>query len=148
MAEQHPVFTALAALADDAIELRLLGVDMGMPSYCFAIHARGKDIELGQILIRFDTHPSIRLYAGNIGYEIEPGYRGQHYAARACRLLPPVARFHGLTELWIITSPDNLASRRTAELAGGEYVDTHDMPPDTDMYAQGVHRACRYRWRL
>jgi len=47
-----------------------------------------------------------------------------------------------------VTSPENLASRRTAELAGAEYVDTHEMPRDTDMFAQGMKQARRYRWVL
>ena len=119
-----PWFSELTALADDTIELRLLDRNVDMPAYHYAIHLRGGASELGRIL------------------------RGRRYAARACRLLRPVARLHGVAELWIITSPDNLASRRTAELAGGEYVDTRDMPPDTDMYARGMHQARRYRWTL
>ncbi len=143
-----PWFSELTALADATIELRLLDRNVDMPAYHFAIHLRGGASELGRILIRLDADPSISLYAGNIGYEVDPAHRGRRYAARACRLLRPVARLHGVAELWIITSPDNLASRRTAELAGGEYVDTRDMPPDTDMYARGMHQARRYRWTL
>ncbi|MBA3548514.1 MAG: GNAT family N-acetyltransferase [Nannocystis sp.] len=146
MADERPWFTDFAALADEEIRLRLLDMRADQPSYHFAIEPRTMDLELGRILIRFDTHPSISLYAGNIGYQIHLEHRGHRYAARACRLLRPVALWHGVTELWIITSPDNFASRRTAELAGGAYVDTHDMPPGTDMYAQGMHQARRYRW--
>src|SRR5690606_41033012 len=61
--------------------------------------------------------------AGHLAYEIAPEHRGHHYAARACRLVRPLAREH-LEVAWIMTAPDNLASSRTAELAGAEYVDT------------------------
>ena len=134
-------------LADDTLELRLLECD-DRPAYHLAIHLVGGATEVGRIILRLDADPSIALYAGNIAYEIDAAHRGHGYAARACRLLRPVAAFHGVSTLWIVTTPGNLASRRTAELAGGEYVDTHDMPPDTDMFAQGMRQAQRYRWVL
>ena len=75
---------------------------------------------------------------------MEPACRGQRYAARACRLLLPLARAHGMAEVWITCNPENTASRRTAELAGGVYVNTIDLPEDSDMYAEGDRRKCRY----
>jgi predicted acetyltransferase len=144
----HPQFVDFAALADEVARLRLLDRRVDVPAYYFAIELRGTATPIGRILLRLDTDESIRLYAGNIGYEVDPGHRGRGHAARACRLLRPLAVFHGVAELWIVTSPDNLASRRTAELAGGQYVDTRPMPPDTDMFAMGMLEARRYRWVL
>lgn len=148
MTAARPQFHDFAALADDVARLRLLDRRVDLPAYYFAIELRGTATPVGRILLRLDADPSIPLYAGNIGYEVEPGHRGRGHAARACRLLRPIAVFHGVHELWIVTSPDNLASRRTAERAGGEYVDTHPMPPDIDMFAQGMLEARRYRWVL
>ena len=39
------------------------------------------------------------LYRGHIGYGVDPEYRGHGYAARACALLLPLARLHGLNPL-------------------------------------------------
>jgi len=140
-------FTGLARLADATLELRLLAVD-DRPAYYFGVHLVGSGTEVGRVLLRLDADPSIAMYAGNIAYEIDPAHRGRRHAARACQLLRPVAAFHGVSTLWIVTSPENLASRRTAELTGAEYVDTHEMPRDTDMFAQGIKQARRYRWVL
>ena len=87
-------------------------------------------------------------YAGHIGFEIAPEHRGHHHALRAVRLLVPLARRHGFGELWLTTSPDNPASRRTFELLGAMYVDTVAIPADSDMRALGLHEVRRYRWTL
>lgn len=135
-------------LIDDVLELRLVQVVESWPGYLYAVHLAGDDAAVGQISVRFDDDPSIALYAGNLAYEIEPAHRGHRYAARACRLVAAVARARGARELWIVTAPENLGSRRTAEAIGAEYVDTRPMPPDTDMFALGIREARRYRWRL
>ena len=49
-----------------------------------------------------------------------------------------------MTELWITCNPDNLASRRTCELAGAEFMGIVDLPPDSDMYLEGERQKCRY----
>lgn len=141
------LFREFAGLRDGVLELRLSSVVAEWPAYLFEIHPIGAEASVGRISIRFDDDPSIALYAGNIAYEIDPGHRGHGHAARACRLLRLVARHHGVDELWIVTAPENVASRRTAEAIGAEFIDTLAMPPDTDMYAQGVRQARRYRWR-
>jgi tagatose 1,6-diphosphate aldolase len=63
-------------------------------------------------------------------------------------LLLPLARRHGLEILWITCDPDNIASRRTCELAGLELVEIVDVPEHMDMYQRGERRKCRYRLYL
>jgi tagatose 1,6-diphosphate aldolase len=53
-----------------------------------------------------------------------------------------------MTTLWITCNPENVASRRTCELVGGELVDIVELPPDIDMYKEGERQKCRYRVRL
>jgi predicted acetyltransferase len=50
--------------------------------------------------------------------------------------------------LWITCNPENVASRRTCELVGGELVDIVDLPVDSDMYKEGARQKCRYRVKL
>ena len=53
-----------------------------------------------------------------------------------------------MTELWVTCNPDNIASRRTCELAGGVLVEIVDLPEDIDMYQEGERRKCRYRFGM
>lgn len=85
---------------------------------------------------------------GNIGYGIDEPYRGHRYAAKACALLFMQARKHGMDHLYITCDPDNTASSRTCQIAGGEYIETADIPEDNEMYAEGKRRAMVYRFAL
>jgi tagatose 1,6-diphosphate aldolase len=141
----------LGPLSDGVVTLRVLerhGLAGPIhPGYVFAIdHVDGR--ELGRLLLRVDDTPGVRTQAGHLAYEIAPEHRGHRYAARACRLALTLAAEH-LDAAWILTAPDNLASRRTAELAGAEYVDTQDLPPDSDVrQAIGATSVARYRVNL
>jgi predicted acetyltransferase len=117
-----------------------------VPMYRFDITVDGGRV--GGIDFRLGASDFIVRFAGQIGYGIEQRHRGHRYAARAVRLLAPLARAHGLVPLWITCNPDNLASRRTCELAGAQLVEIVDLPPDCDMYAKGDRQKCRYRLAL
>lgn len=85
---------------------------------------------------------------GNIGYGIEEEYRGHHYAAKACRLLFELAKKHGMTHLFITCTPENIASAKTCEAAGGRWIETADVPKDNEMYAEGKRKVQVYRFEL
>jgi predicted acetyltransferase len=141
-------------LVDGDLELVLVEKYAGdpakgyVPAYKFQMRLVGQDKAIGRIDLRMGNTNDILMYAGHIGYGVAPEHRGQHYAARACRLLLPLARRHGLQTVWITCNPDNLASRRTCELAGGKLVEIVDLPADTDMYREGERQKCRYRLDL
>ena len=103
---------------------------------------------LGGITLRVGRTPSIELYYGHVGYHVFPAARGHHYAQRACRLLLPLARRHGLNPLWITCNPDNLASRRTCERLGMRLVETVAVPGEEALYLRGEREKCRYRLDL
>lgn len=123
------------------------GVDH-VPAYRFQMVRPGTRVKMGEIELRVGNTQHIVLYAGHIGYEVYPAYRGHHYAARSVRLLLPLARHYDLNPLWITCNPENYASRRTCELAGFEFVEIVNLPPHTDMYRDGERQKCRYRLRL
>ena len=141
-------------LIDGELRLILIGKHPGnlargyAPVYRFKMTLVGSREEIGRIDLRVDNSHHIVMYAGHIGYRVYPKYRGNHYAARSCRLLIPLARLHGLNPLWITANPDNYASRRSCELAGAKFVEIVDLPWATDMYQMGERQKCRYRLDL
>lgn len=141
-------------LLDDDLYLRLVqtkdsDVIRGwVPMYMFQICVYPSGEVAGEINLRLGDTESLRLYGGHIGYGVRPRYRGRRFAARAVKLLLPLARAHGMRELWITCNPDNLASRRTCELAGAEFVEIVDLPSYLDMYREGERQKCRYRLAL
>jgi predicted acetyltransferase len=142
----------IGELVDDDLKLRLEQTTTGdavrgfVPAYHFVmVRSNQPWIEVGRITLRVGNTPYVVTYAGHIGYRVYEKYRGQHYAARSVKLLFRLAKFHGLNPLWITCNPDNIPSRRSCELAGGIYVETVLVPPDTDMYKRGDWEKCRYR---
>lgn len=138
-------------MLDGDLELKLGAcvpgiIDKGYaPVYRFQMHRAGTPEIMGRIDLRVGHGERLERYAGHIGYRVEPPYRGRRLAARAVRLLLPLALRHGLRPVWITCNPENTASRRTIELAGGVYVETLDVPPTEEMYASGSRRKCRFR---
>ena len=47
-----------------------------------------------------------------------------------------------------VTNPENTASRRTCEFAGGVLEGIVELPPDNDMYLEGERQKCIYRFSL
>jgi predicted acetyltransferase len=117
-----------------------------VPAYRFFILV--DDEQVGRIDLRLGATDFMVQFGGQVGYGIDPPHRGHRYAARALLLLKSVASIHAFDVLWISCNPENLASRRTCELAGAELVEIVDLPPDCDMYADGDRRKCRYRLSL
>jgi tagatose 1,6-diphosphate aldolase len=140
----------LPPLIDGELVLHLVDRTLVQPSRepadRFEMRVRGEKV--GSATLRIAGGDYYERYAGQIGYGVELPYRGRHYAARSCRLLFEVARRHGLSQLWITCNPENVASRRTCELVGGELVEIVDVPPTLDLYREGDRQKCRYRIRL
>lgn len=141
-------------LTDGVIRLRLADtrpsdpVKRWVPYYVFHICSAENENRVGEIYLRIGNTDHMRLYGGHIAYGIRPEYRGRRFAARAVRLVVPLAIRHGMSELWITCNPENIASRRTCEAAGAVFVEIVDLPSDTDMYQEGERQKCRYRLHL
>lgn len=78
-------------------------------------------------------------YGGNIGYEVFAPFRGNGYAARAVRLLLPLAKRHGLPFVRISCDPENAASKATIEHAGGVLEEAAQLPSYCELYREGRH---------
>jgi tagatose 1,6-diphosphate aldolase len=118
-----------------------------VPTCHFAmVHAASGEL-LGHINLRTNSTFDHFLYSGHIGYEVDEKHRGRRYAARSVRLLLPLAARLGLNPLWITCDTENLASRRTCEIAGGQLVEIVDIPEGHALYRNGVQK-CRYRFSL
>ncbi len=116
------------------------------PAYRFAMVVN--NAHAGTISLRVGDHERLVRYAGQVGFAVDPPFRGQRLAERATRLLLPLARVHGLDPLWITCNPDNVASIHTLQRLGAAFVEGVDLPPDYDRYADGERRKLRYRLAL
>ena len=117
-----------------------------VPAYYFDI-CLPDGTKIGYCDLRLGYNEKLYI-GGNIGYGIDEPYRGHHYAAKACALLFDLARKHGMKYLIITCQPDNFASARTCELAGGVYQETADIPEDHNMYDEGYRKVKIYRFEL
>lgn len=146
-------FGDFGRLSDGTIDLVLLETKPAdpakgwVPSYNFQIVLHGEATPIGEIRLRVGTSPGL-LTSGHIGYGIDEPHRGHRYAQRACAMLAPVARYHGLEKVIITCAPENIPSRRTCEHLGARLLGIYDVPPDHDMFLRGRRKVCRYEWDL
>lgn len=139
-------------LRNDEITLKLVKTADGdpekgwVPAYHFAICSPAGE-RMGECDLRIG-HNDLLYYGGNIGYRVEEPYRGHHYAGKACELLFGLAKKHGLGYVIITCNPDNYASRKTCEYAGGTLLEIVDLPEDNDMRQKGETQKCIYKFTL
>jgi predicted acetyltransferase len=122
-----------------------------VPSYHFWMRLHGPRAPVpiaGGIGLRVGDTPDIRTFTGHVGYHVYPPARGHHYAERACRLLLPLARRHGMRDVWITCNPENVASRRTCERLGARLVEIVPIPPEHPFHSKGERAKCRYLLEL
>lgn len=117
-----------------------------VPAYYFDICLLSGE-KIGECNFRVGHNDKTYL-GGNIGYGIDEPFRGHRYAAKACALLFRQARKHGMDHLFISCAPENIASARTCELAGGHLLEVADVPQDSDLYEEGLRKVKIYRFEL
>lgn len=116
-------------------------------TYDMMIVPSGKRREAGRISLRLGESAPI-YYFGHIGYHVDPPYRGQHYARRACELIRPLIEGAGKTSVVITCDPDNWPSRKTCEGLGCQLERTVNVPLWLrDRYEISAVK-CRYIWRM
>ncbi|TCR64728.1 GNAT family N-acetyltransferase [Bosea sp. BK604] len=148
----HAETASFAELRHDEVSLRLSErreaetSPWGALAYRFDILVAGE--RAGTISLRIGTSYLLTHLAGQIGFSVEPPFRGRGLARKAVLALLPAARAHGLDELWLTTTEDNLASRRTLEKLGCSFVERVPVPENYVSYAQGEREKLRFRLAL
>lgn len=117
-----------------------------LPSYVYDIISNADQKVVGRCDLRIGMNDYM-YYMGNIGYVIYLPYRGHHFAAMATLLLFDIAKLF-MEECIITCNPDNVASLRTCELSGCEFVEEVMVPEDHELIKQGEYTKRIYRKRV
>jgi RimJ/RimL family protein N-acetyltransferase len=150
-------FIDLPELSDGVIHLVCTAKKPGdavkkyVPAYEFAI-CKGSE-KVGEINLRigysgFGPDESSLYYGGQIGYGVDEKPRGNGDAGRACRLLLPVAKTHGMEKLLITNNVANTASRRVCEKLGTRFIRAARLPEWTGQYKDGARFMNIYEWSV
>ena len=151
MEDEH-LFLPCEDLTDGEIRLRLNRTSPAcpekqyVPAYFFDIcladgtRAGALDLRIGQ---------NRKLYiGGHIGYRVEEPFRGHRYAMKAVLLALKQAGKHHMDRVYITCVPENAASKRTIELAGGVFEERAPIPEENEMHAEGKREVLVYRFDL
>ena len=147
------MFLNTSDLRDQEIYLSLYNTDDEnkdkgyVPAYYFSIVRLRDNAIVGRCDLRIGHNENTK-HGGNIRYEVFEPFRGNRYAAKACKLLFVLAKKHNMDKVFITCSPDNIASRRTCELSGGILIDILDIPSWHEMYEMGRRQTCQYVVRV
>lgn len=133
------------------VRLRYRGILPGQPEFGIvpSHHFRILDLEgtdCGYLNVRLGSTEHVRLHAGHIAYAVEPAHRGHGYAGMACRAVADFVR-KLYPETILTTDPGNLASMRTIEKLGAEFLGTFPVPRHDPAYLGGSRHKLRYLWR-
>ncbi len=112
-------------------------------SFMFRISPYGTIKNAGRISLRVGESREL-YYFGHIGYHVNEGYRGRHYALKACQLLIPLFKSLGLRSLVITTDVDNIPSRKTCEELGCYLESIVFVPEDLQLRFDLPRQKCRY----
>ena len=117
-----------------------------VPSYRFFIQDRN-GIRMGVCDLRLGYNENT-YYGGNIGYRVYEEFRGHRYAEKAVKLLLKLAEKHKMPYLIITCNPENAASRKTIERAGGIFMEKAVLPADSLLRLRGETEKLVYRIEL
>jgi tagatose 1,6-diphosphate aldolase len=138
-------------IADGDIRLRFSHIVDGdpahdlVPFYHFRILTHDRQ-EAGHINFRVGDTEHIRLFAGHLGFAINEPFRGRGWAGQACRALAPFVRTIYNTVI-MTCDPDNLASRRTIEKLGAQFLEEVSLTRPVS-HCDGIRTKRRYEWKL
>ena len=125
----------------DNIELQLIDTyeaeGDALPFYWWNIILKSSNLPVGKISFRIG-HNYHSYYNGNIGYEIDEEYRGNHYALSACQLILKAANYHNMDKIFLTCDYDNVAFYKTIEKLGAKQIEEVMPPKDWIYYFEGI----------
>jgi predicted acetyltransferase len=138
------------SLSAGEVTLRFSRVVPGEPSRGFVPYFHFRIVvadrsDVGHINFRVGDTEHVRVCAGHIGFEVAESFRGHGFALQACRAIAPFVRTVYVA-VTITCDTENLASRRTIERLGAEFVDEVAVPAHDPHYQRGSRTMRRYRW--
>ena len=123
------IFQRPKTIISDELELFLFEMQMENPlkktppTYVFQIKSHNNET-LGMIRLRLTNDTDFLNYFGHVGYFIKTKARGHYYAAKALKMLLPLAKVHNITPLIITCNPDNIPSIKTCQKVGATHLKT------------------------
>lgn len=125
------------------IELRLIDTyeekNGALPFYWWDIILKSENKSIGKISFRIG-HNYHSYFNGNIGYEIDEDYRGNHYSLLACQLVLPIAKHYNMDKIYLTCNYDNVASYKIIEKLGASLIEETVPPKDYIFYFDGIKK--------
>jgi len=121
---------------------------LGCPIYWFWINRTCESGEwdiVGDMQLRIHDNPSAIMASGHVGYHVLPQFWNRGYMTRALTLAKRVFRSHGMSEIILTCRPDNWASARVAEKAGGRLLEIREFSEaEKSTFQISDSSLCRY----
>lgn len=115
-----------------------------LPFYYYDIIDKPSGETAGKISVRIGNNFH-SYYNGHIGYEVFEGHRGRGIAAKACKIVLDVARFHGMTSIYLTCGESNIASKKTIEHLGADLIECVSVPKEYFAWHEGMGKQLIYR---
>ena len=149
---QNNIFNeAFFTLENESVRLELIGTydgnDKELPFYWWNIISKSRKVNVGKISFRIGNNYH-SYYNGNIGYEVDEEYRGNQYALQACRIMPDVAKYYGMDNIYLTCAFDNVASYKTIEKLGAKLLEEVQPPEDYVFYYEGMPKQRIYELEI
>lgn len=122
-----------------------------VPAYEFIICRNGEKIGVIDLRIGykgFGPDSSSLYYGGQIGYTVDEPFRGCGYAVRACHLLVPIIKAHGMKKVLITNNYTNTASKRVCEKLGAKLIRVARLPEWHEIYKDGRRFSNIFEWSV
>lgn len=135
----------------DSLKLELIdtynGNSQELPFYWWNIVLNNNNTKVGKISFRIGNNYH-SYYNGNIGYEVDKEYRGNHYALKACKLVLKVAKYYNMNKIYLTCDFDNIASSKTIEKLGAKYLEEIKPPKDYVFYYENMPKQKIYELKI
>lgn len=118
-----------------------------VPTYEFNIVNNYSNAIMGGFRLRIGYNEIIK-YLGHLGANVDEEYRGNQYTTRSIKLMLPFVAQHGLDDLIVTCNPDNIASIKTCERAGGIFLGITNIPETNVLYSKESTQKRIYHFKL